>query len=306
MKFKAKDILAQQRPITLGSNDTLYDARNMMIRYNVSRIVIVKKDENKKSSSPVGVITEKDIARFLYEEASHRHLKEIRLDEVMSVNLITANDEDDLTYCARLMLDNEISSIIIVTGDDLKTQTGNIGNLLGIITKSDLVGAYPEIESGNKNVVSDYMTEKVFTVDQEEVLHIVLMLMTNNGISRVVVVKNNKPIGIVTTHDLLPVSSLFGPEVYGRFWTTQEKEISRKKVQKFIPAGIKNAFLVSDVMTADPICVSAGLALNEAAYVMARNRISGIPAIDSQEKLAGIITKTDIVRSIADMAQMQS
>jgi len=276
----------------------------MMIRYNISRIVIVKKDENKKSSSPVGVITEKDIARFLYEEASHRHLKEIRLDEIMSVNLITANDEVDLTYCARLMLDNKISSIIIVTRDDLKTQTGNIGNLLGIITKSDLVGAYPEIESGNKNLVSDYMTEKVFTVDQEEALHIVLMLMTNNGISRVVVVKNNKPIGIVTTHDLLSLP-LFGPEV-GRFWTTQEKEISRKKVQKFIPAGIKNAFLVSDVMTADPICVPAGLALNEAAYVMARNRISGIPAIDSQEKLAGIITKTDIVRSIADMAQMQS
>jgi hypothetical protein len=44
---------------------------------------------------------------------------------------------------------------------------------------------------------------------------------------------------------------LFGTGVYGRFWTTQEKEISKREKQRFIPSGIKNAFLVSDVGSID-------------------------------------------------------
>ena len=117
--------------------------------------------------------------------------------------------------------------------------------------------------------------------------------------SRVVVTKDNRPIGIVTTHDLLPVSALFGTGAYGRFWTTQQKEISKRRQQRFIPSGIKNAFLVSDVMTNEPICISTHSKLTEAAQVMTRNRISGLPVIESNDDLAGIITKTDIVRSIA-------
>jgi acetoin utilization protein AcuB len=149
-------------------------------------------------------------------------------------------------------------------------------------------------------------TKDVFTVDREETLLIVLMLMTDNKISRVVVTQNNRPVGIVTTNDLLPVSSLFGTGAYGKFWTTQEKEISKRRGQRFIPSGIKNMFLVSDVMTKDPICIPIDSKLTEAAQIMTRNRISGLPVIESSEDLAGILTKTDIVRSIADMAQMQS
>ena len=300
MKLRAKDIAIQHRPITLDPKDTLYDARNIMIRYNISRIVIVQNKENNNNKVAKGVITEKDIARFLYEEAPNR------LDEVMSKNLITAREDDGVAYCARLMLDNEISSVIIVK-DDLKRrrQSTTASNLIGVLTKSDLVEARTRMESkeGKKALVSEYMTKDVFTVDEDEALHIVLMLMIDNRISRVVVIKNNRPVGIVTTYDLLPVGSLFGMGAYGRFWTTQEKEISKRREQKFIPSGIKNAFLVADVMTKDPICIPIHSKLTEAAYVMIRNRISGLPIVGSNQDLAGIITKTDVIRSIASQYQ---
>lgn len=190
MKLRAKDI--QHRPITLDPKDTLYDARSMMVRYNISRIVIVQNKENNNNKVAKGVITEKDIARFLYEEAPNRRLNEIRLDEVMSKNLITAREDDGVAYCARLMLNNEISSVIIVK-DDLKRrrQSTTASNLIGVLTKSDLVEARTRMEprEGKKALVSEYMTEDVFTVDEDEALHIVLMLMTDNKISRVVVIK---------------------------------------------------------------------------------------------------------------------
>jgi CBS domain-containing protein len=40
--------------------------------------------------------------------------------------------------------------------------------------------------------------------------------------------------------------------------------------------------------------------LVDAALIMRGNRISGLPVVDSNDKLVGIITKTDITRAIAD------
>lgn len=297
MALNARDIIIQQQPITLDRKATLHDARNMMIRYNISRIVIAANEESNDRKNPIGIITEKDIARFLYVEAPNRRLNEIRLDEVMSTNLITAKADDSIAYCAKLMLDNGVSSVIIVT--EMQQQNTATNDFMGVITKSDLVEATTRTEPRKGKKVSEYMTKDVFTVDREETLLIVLMLMTDNKISRVVVTQNNRPVGIVTTNDLLPVSSLFGTGAYGKFWTTQEKEISKRREQRFIPSGIKNMFLVSDVMTEDPICIPTDSKLTEAAQIMTRNRISGLPVIEFNEDLAGILTKTDIVRSIA-------
>lgn len=297
MVLNARDIVIQQQPITLDRKATLHDARNMMIRYNISRIVIAANEGSNDRKNPIGIITEKDIARFLYVEAPNRRLNEIRLDEVMSTNLITAKADDSIAYCAKLMLDNGVSSVIIVT--EMQRQNTATNGFMGVITKSDLVEASTRTELKKGKKVSEYATKDVFTVDREETLLIVLMLMTDNKISRVVVTQNNRPVGIVTTNDLLPVSSLFGTKAYGKFWTTQEKEISKRREQRFIPSGIKNMFLVSDVMTEDPICIPIDSKLTEAAQIMTRNRISGLPVIGSSEDLAGILTKTDIVRSIA-------
>jgi CBS domain-containing protein len=67
----------------------------------------------------------------------------------------------------------------------------------------------------------------------------------------------------------------------------------------FIPSGIKEMFLAGDVMTFDPIGITKDSDLAEAALIMMRNRISGMPVIDSDNNLAGIITKTDIIRAVA-------
>ena len=75
------------KAITLEPEKTLFDARNTLLRYNISRIVIAR--DNKA----LGIVTEKDISRILYTEPQHRQFKEIRLDEVMNKNLITVKGE---------------------------------------------------------------------------------------------------------------------------------------------------------------------------------------------------------------------
>jgi acetoin utilization protein AcuB len=67
----------------------------------------------------------------------------------------------------------------------------------------------------------------------------------------------------------------------------------------FVPSGIKEYFLARDVMKYDPITISQDSDLADVAQIMAMNRISGLPVVNSNDTLVGIITKTDIVKAMA-------
>jgi CBS domain-containing protein len=278
MQLKSKDV--GRKPITLQPKNTLYDARNTMLRYNISRVIVAK------NSRPLGIITEKDIARFLYRNVSTRRLEEIMLEEVMTEKLITVEEETDLQKCARLMLDKEISSLVVV----------DKGKLKGIFTKSDLVNTYARYYAG-KHLVSDFMTRRVHTVSPDETTHMVLLLMANNRVSRVIVTRNRKPVGIITSRDLLPLSPLFGPDTYE---IVRKAFKSHKRGEVLIPSGISAVFLARDVMKYDPITICKESDLADAAQIMVRNGISGLPVVDAKNDLAGIITKTDIIAAMAE------
>jgi CBS domain-containing protein len=268
---------AMWNPITLGPDKTVLDARNTLLKYGISRVVIAR---NRK---PLSIVTEKDIARFLYGRVPPRQLNEIRLDEVMSSGLVTVGEETDLKACAKIMLDKGISSLVVVDGKK---------NLKGIFTKTDLTNAYVEYYA-MEHRVQEFMTKKVATVASDEPIHSAIMLMSGNEISRIVVAKNNHPVGIVTGRDLLPL---------GAFFDRPYRRDAKRKGQPFIPSGVKASMLVSDVMTPNPVTTTPDSDLADAAYIMLRNRISGLPVVDSKQALVGIVTKTDVVKALASHA----
>lgn len=53
---------------------------------------------------------------------------------------------------------------------------------------------------------------------------------------------------------------------------------------------------VVDLMTTDVIQVSPDTPIKDAARLMFRNRVSGLPVVDSDAKLVGIITEADFLR----------
>src|SRR5918994_7057262 len=130
MQLVATDI-CNNNPVTLEGNKTLYDARNVLLKYNISRVIILKDRKNEK---PAGIVTEKDIVRFLYAEFPRRSLDEIRLDEIITnQQLITVEGGTDVSDCAKLMLKNNISSLVIVKANNDDNSVLNC-----IITKSEI------------------------------------------------------------------------------------------------------------------------------------------------------------------------
>ncbi|MGZ5501782.1 MAG: CBS domain-containing protein, partial [Nitrososphaeraceae archaeon] len=147
--------------ISLESDNTLLDARNFMIRYNISRIVIL---HDQKLS---GIITEKDISKFLYSTFTEKRLSEILIKDIMTKKLFTVDMDSSIDKSIKTMLDNNISSVIV---------TDNEGYYHGIITKTDIV-EYFAYDVKNKYTIKDSMPKKVYTVFPDENIHMIILLM---------------------------------------------------------------------------------------------------------------------------------
>jgi CBS domain-containing protein len=52
---------------------------------------------------------------------------------------------------------------------------------------------------------------------------------------------------------------------------------------------------VADLMTIDPVAIAADASIEEAESLLASYRISGLPVVDSGGRLAGVISKTDLI-----------
>ena len=57
-----------------------------------------------------------------------------------------------------------------------------------------------------------------------------------------------------------------------------------------------NARTVGEIMTANPVSISETASLAEAAKVLDASRISGLPVVDANGTLVGVMSQTDLVR----------
>jgi CBS domain-containing protein len=294
-----------------------------MFNRKISRIVIVKKsmphrDSDIINTRAVGIITEKDISGFLFSQKPTRNIMEIEIEEVMSKEPINVTVGNEVRFCASLMLNSGISSLVV---NDIS------GNLKGILTKSDLVRVYASYYTG-RDTVKNHMSKPVHVVKKDDALNVILSVMVKNNLSRVVVVKDSRQlVGIITTSDLVRISGIADP-YFDRYSQLLEEQQARGRNDRAIKdnrkpqgatsaqinrqqklsapvlqaaCGYKSILLASDLMKYDPICITEDSDLTSAAQIMTLNGISGLPVIDdeSSNNLVGIVTKTDVVRAIS-------
>jgi CBS domain-containing protein len=249
-----------------------------MVKNNISRVVIV--DENNK---PVGIITQKSMIAFLVSDKSKRGIEEIKAEEVMTKKLITAKRRASISKIAETMAKKDISSVIIVNDK---------GKLEGIVTKTDITAWYGAMRGAYK--VQELMTAKTVTVTPSQSVFLVASLMAEHAISRVVVVadKGNKPAGIITEADMTMISRLLKP---AKVLKEGKPLVVRGAIA--LPKSV-HLLTAEDIMTSDPVTVRKSANLADAAELMTKHKISGLPVVD-RGKLVGIITKSDIIRAVA-------
>ncbi len=117
--------------------------------------------------------------------------------------------------------------------------------------------------------VDKYMTPEVRTLDEKESVYSAVQTMTHYNISCLIILRDQKPVGIVTERDVMRRVSLEGKDL--------------KKVK------------VKDVMSSPLISKTSTTTINEVIALMSRYGIRRLVIMDD-DSLKGIITQTDIVR----------
>jgi len=253
---------AYNKAITVEPTSNLSYARDIMIQHNISRIIVAI------NNNPIGMVTEKAIASYLFKN-SNEPLDKIVISRTMRTPIFTVDADTSINRCAKMMIENNISSLVVKDGTSVN-----------ILTKSDLVKLYAE-HYRKTNLVRDFMTKDVFTVSPSHSLHTAILLMIKNKISRVIVTRGKEIVGIITSRDLMPITSL-----------VEGQGIESKDLH-----GIGYIMLARDVMN-KPLIIDKNADLADVAKIMHDKRISGMPVASSNIDLDGIITKTDIVRAL--------
>ena len=122
-------------------------------------------------------------------------------------------------------------------------------------------------------IVQNAMTKNVITVKPETSVSQAAKTMNENRISGVVVVEDERVVGILTERDI--ISKI----------VSQGKDASSLRVGEIMSKPVKTIAPETD--------------LEEAATIMVRSKIKRLPVIENQ-KLAGILTSADIVSFYID------
>ena len=277
-----EDILTK-KVVTCMPTATLSEVQRLMVGHRISRVVVVD-----AKNKPVGIITQKDIVNFLLADKSRRGLEEIQAEEVMSKGLVTVKPIAPISDVAGTMVEKKISSLLVVDED---------GKLKGIATKADVV-MYIAGKGGGIHSVREFMTANPITVKRSHSIFLPASLMSEHRISRVVVTdKENKPVGIITLTDVTMISALLKP--------ANILEKGKPVLVKGFIALPKSVLLLTagDVMTAHPISINKDADLADAARLMTRHDVSGLPVIYTSGKLVGIVTKSDTIRAVASIKE---
>jgi acetoin utilization protein AcuB len=128
-------------------------------------------------------------------------------------------------------------------------------------------------------LVKNWMIKPVITVDINATMQQAIDLMINHGISILPVLENGKLVGIVTDRDIKRASPS----------SAVLMEIQHVLSQI-------SGLAVGAVMTPDVVTVPLDFTVEETAQLLLAKGFSGVPVVDDQGRVQGIITKTDLFK----------
>jgi len=278
--IKIKEVMNPE-VFVVQENEQVGHARNLMLSHGISRVVVVD-----GVGKPVGMVTEKDLTRKLKGNGpkwKSRPIDKISIKRVMSTDPVTAKPNDEIHTAIELLIKNNIGSIPIVDED----------GLAGIITKTDLMKVYSD-KLKSKWKVSDLMTSNVITVNENHSIAHVISTMEKNKIGKIVVIRDNEPVGIIT-HENISFAHVEDPEtgvsVEKIYFIRNSDGKSKRNVR------VVSMMTAGDIMRNHMVKISGDEDAATAADMMIENEISGLPVVNG-DSLVGVITKTDLIRGI--------
>ncbi len=181
----------------------------------------------------------------------------------MSFPLVKICVEYTLKDAARIMIEKRIRRLSVCDS----------GNLVGILTTSDMIGNLPQVPETMKPwfEVDHFMSKHVVTADERTLLEDVAKIMAEKHVGSVIVTSQGEPRGIFTERDMLTK------------FLAQDKSLIEE---------------VGSVCSSPLITAPIGISAHEAAEIMVGKHIKRLP-ITKGDKLVGVFSARDLVEAYA-------
>jgi len=122
---------------------------------------------------------------------------ELAISEIMTTKVISISLETSAEVCAKLMVENNIGSIVVLDQNN---------KALGIITKENLIKNVIAANADASTVLAlDVMTSPVITAPQTMTIIQAMQLMSKQGIRHLVILKKGKVAGMCSDTDIFKV-----------------------------------------------------------------------------------------------------
>jgi CBS domain-containing protein len=117
-----------------------------------------------------------------------------RIADIMTKQVHSVAEQTSLRQVAKLMRDKKIGDVLV---------TDKTGKLRGIVTDRDVVvRAVADSKDPDSTMVGDICTDQITTLREDATVDEAVNLMRQNAIRRIPVVRDDKPVGIVSIGDL--------------------------------------------------------------------------------------------------------
>ncbi len=133
-------------------------------------------------------------------------------------------------------------------------------------------------------LTQEWMSKDVIVASEDTSMLKVSRMMKDHNVRRIPIVENNKVVGIISDRDIKDASP-------SKASTLDVHEVY------YLLSEIK----AKDIMTKDPVCVHQDETIEQVALIMADKRYTGLPVVDADKNLVGIITEHDIFKILLEI-----
>ncbi len=123
--------ICNREVVFVEEETSILEAAQLMREHHVGGLVVVKEKSGKRV--PVGIVTDRDLV--LEVIAENVEMDDITVGDIMSNQLVTARESDDLLETIKMMRARGIRRLPVIDDDN---------GLVGILTVDDLIDLFAE------------------------------------------------------------------------------------------------------------------------------------------------------------------
>ena len=255
--------------VTAAPSDSLLKARDVMTQNRASQLVVAD-----QRNRPIGLISKRDIARFLLDDNTTRSLEEIPVSEASSKSIPTMRTDVSVLNAAR-MFDTDNLAYAVVTNDN---------PLSGIITETDLCHYFSQKWPGKFKVTDFMRSDFIFAKSSYSVVHVAHAIIFRQPSVPVI---DEELVGILTLSDILSIGEKIPDGTTNLLRSNAKADLA--------------LITTKDLMTRNPITTHEGADLAQAAQILITKGVGSLPVVDTESKVVGLITKHDIVKALGQI-----